>query len=501
MCDKSVSFGISFQDPSITTHSPINKNGMKLVSTPINQNEVLDGTDLDPICLTDVIEENNDSYKLNNTNHDIDNTDTQSNIKLHSILKNSPHKSYESSIPDDSNITNNTGHTNSTSVSESLLRKHPGLRMATGSNGEINPVKGARVIFSPTNEIRSYRNDFLSDDDVNFPPTQVLKGRSKKINLNKDKARVILSEGVYDEANAQFNIDKEEYGDNSENNEFINLTNNDTYTTNRINDHNIYENIRHDTNGKRAKSKTSSSSFVTKLITDPNVPFVLSLYLQLFLNLILISFVLYAVYIFIKTIKSDINSKLEMYTMDALQEISLCSREYYRNRCSLENGNKRAPALEKTCTVWNKCMNRDPQLIGKSKISAETFAEIINGFLKPISWKSLIFMNSMIFSSLFITNIAFGSYRNSSNYNNNHKDNNDNDMEFEDLQNKSREQEKLIMKYKELLDNQNLVQNTPTFNRLQSPNNFTDQQRNLIRHNQNPNSSYPSPLQNKRSKH
>lgn len=326
MSDASSSYGLSFLDPSTIGHSPISKHAMQSESTPLNDGtNVLDSTDLSPIG----VDESGSHRRKSNPS-----TPDGSRQRLHSILKNSPNKSYTSSSSRRQNST-------LTPVSESLLRKHPELRMAS-HNGEINPVKGARVIFSPTKEVVSYHNEYLSDDEP-------AKNGENTMDLTIEKME--------------------------------------------------------------PETAPAGESFFTKLVTDPNIPYVLSLYLQLLFNLLLISIILYLIYIFMKTIKTDINNKLEVYIMDALQEISLCSREYYRNKCSTEDGHKRAPALEQTCTAWGKCMNRDPQLIGKSKITAETFADIVNGFLRPISWKSMIFLSFMILGSLFVTNVAFGSYR------------------------------------------------------------------------------------------
>ncbi|KAM9923487.1 hypothetical protein OXX59_005150 [Metschnikowia pulcherrima] len=163
---------------------------------------------------------------------------------------------------------------------------------------------------------------------------------------------------------------------------------------------------------KGIKSEISPKSpFWRNLAVDPRVPYVLSLYLQLFFNCVIIFVVLYLLYVFISTVRQDVKHKIEMYTADALREISLCSRQYYRNKCANEGTNTRAPALEETCTNLEKCMNRDPQQIGKSQITAETFADIVNGFLHPISWKSSILFSGLIVGGVFVVNVAFGTYR------------------------------------------------------------------------------------------
>lgn len=149
-------------------------------------------------------------------------------------------------------------------------------------------------------------------------------------------------------------------------------------------------------------------SWVAAKFWDPRTPYVLLLYLQLFFNISIVSLVLVLLYRFVTTVQADVHGKVESYTLDAVREISRCLREYFRNKCSLE---VRAPALEQTCTAWENCMNRDPQQLGRSRITAETFAQIVDGFLRPISWKALVFFTLLTFGALVATNIGFGSYR------------------------------------------------------------------------------------------
>jgi hypothetical protein len=48
-------------------------------------------------------------------------------------------------------------------------------------------------------------------------------------------------------------------------------------------------------------------------------------------------------------------------------------------------------------------MNRDPTLVGRAKVGAELIAEVINGFVEPISWKTLV---GRIFGSLALISTA-----------------------------------------------------------------------------------------------
>lgn len=138
---------------------------------------------------------------------------------------------------------------------------------------------------------------------------------------------------------------------------------------------------------------------------DAPLPVVLSSYLQLFFNLILVTMFVYLVYTVVSTIRHDVNLKVEEYSQDILNEISLCSNEYIRNNCM---PGRRVPALEKICSNWEKCMNQDPAIVGRAKVSAETFAEIINSFIEPIGIKAMVFILTIFLGAGFANNVAFG---------------------------------------------------------------------------------------------
>jgi len=70
-----------------------------------------------------------------------------------------------------------------------------------------------------------------------------------------------------------------------------------------------------------------------------------------------------------------------------MAEISHCSKQYIDNRCSPE---LRVPAMEKACMAWEACMKKDPSITGRAKLHAETFAEVINSLVDPISYKTMV---------------------------------------------------------------------------------------------------------------
>ena len=74
------------------------------------------------------------------------------------------------------------------------------------------------------------------------------------------------------------------------------------------------------------------------------------------------------------------------YVTDVIQEINMCATQYRNNLCATNP----IPAMVQQCANWDSCMNRDPTVVGRAKVGAELIAEVINGFVEPISWKTLV---------------------------------------------------------------------------------------------------------------
>lgn len=141
---------------------------------------------------------------------------------------------------------------------------------------------------------------------------------------------------------------------------------------------------------------------------DPSVPYTLSLYLQLLLNFVLSCIFIYFFYILITTIRHDVDKKVEEYSAEILAEMAECSKQYLRNNCM---PGRRVPALENTCISWERCMNRDPTVVGRARVSAETFSEIINSFIKPLTLKTWTVIGGFMIASFVFSNAAFAVFR------------------------------------------------------------------------------------------
>jgi len=133
-----------------------------------------------------------------------------------------------------------------------------------------------------------------------------------------------------------------------------------------------------------------------------DLPYILLGYLQFFFNLSLILIFLYLLVQFIITVQRDVGYRISEYSQDIIQEISMCQTQFNNNLCGVNP----IPAMVQQCANWESCMNRDPSTVGRAKVGAELIAEVVNGFVEPISWKTLIFtLTSLAFLTVFINSL------------------------------------------------------------------------------------------------
>lgn len=148
---------------------------------------------------------------------------------------------------------------------------------------------------------------------------------------------------------------------------------------------------------------TTSNQQVQNILLNPMTPYTLTLYFQLFSNMIMASIVIYMTYLAYTTIRQDINFKIQRMTLDLLDEISQCLKQYTLNKCHLST---RPPAIEQECNYLDKCQNQDPSLISRSNLTSEILAEIINSFFNKLNYKSisivLIFLVINLVSNYYI---------------------------------------------------------------------------------------------------
>ncbi|KAF4693042.1 hypothetical protein FOZ60_012033 [Perkinsus olseni] len=157
--------------------------------------------------------------------------------------------------------------------------------------------------------------------------------------------------------------------------------------------------------GRRCGSRKERDSEYAQVRRQIVMPYVLSGYVQLALNVAVGIFWLYMLYSLANTISSDINEKMSIYSDEVMDQISQCSRDYRENRC---DPSTRVPAVEQACRMWEQCMARDPVLVAKrSNFTMETLGESLNGFFEKLTWKTIACLMLLCFGLVISYNAAF----------------------------------------------------------------------------------------------
>ena len=153
---------------------------------------------------------------------------------------------------------------------------------------------------------------------------------------------------------------------------------------------------------KIAKQMGLIPSVLTFIDAHPGLPNTLSYYVQFLLNFFLALCVMYVLYGIFSTISNDITERAIMESSEILAEMAVCAREFKENKCERDS---RVPAMETVCNNWEQCMQRDPYKVGRSRLSAGMFAEIVNSFIEPISVKAIVCLFSSTFFSVWPQNV------------------------------------------------------------------------------------------------
>ncbi|CAD6884796.1 unnamed protein product [Tilletia laevis] len=129
---------------------------------------------------------------------------------------------------------------------------------------------------------------------------------------------------------------------------------------------------------------------------------------QFIFNASLLAATLYLLFLIARTVQRDVEWKWLEYRAELETQIAACKTSYDRNHCA-------SPTLgvdfQAQCAFWARCMHRDPNGVGRSRVFAETVADIANGFVDRVSWKTMAFTLLCLFIVVRTTNSTLSSYR------------------------------------------------------------------------------------------
>ncbi|EKD14340.1 nuclear membrane protein [Drepanopeziza brunnea f. sp. 'multigermtubi' MB_m1] len=140
----------------------------------------------------------------------------------------------------------------------------------------------------------------------------------------------------------------------------------------------------------------------------PNLPNILSYYAHLGLNVFIVFITIIGIWTMYTTVQADVEKASQKERGILMAGIAKCAQDYVINRCGAD---QRVPALEHTCKEWELCMNRDPKSIGRAQVGAQTYAQIFNSFIEPISYKAMIFVVIIVAVYTLGNNYAFSQLR------------------------------------------------------------------------------------------
>lgn len=140
--------------------------------------------------------------------------------------------------------------------------------------------------------------------------------------------------------------------------------------------------------GKRRNKPGFFAGMLSAIGNNPSVPIILSKWVQLTVNVVIIGGVLWFFWGAISMVRSDLAHATEKARSVVLAEMQACTHEYTKNRCSPKS--ERLPALAAVCDEWEACMNQDPTSVMKVQVSARNVAEIINEFVGVMSLKAWV---------------------------------------------------------------------------------------------------------------
>lgn len=176
--------------------------------------------------------------------------------------------------------------------------------------------------------------------------------------------------------------------------------------------------------GKSGKKNSSSSgggqaeaergrgvlgNLFTVIHEHPNVPLILSWWVQLGINVFVVAVFMWFVWGGISMMRADIAHAADAARSRLLTEMNACAHEYTKNRCAPKT--ERLPALHVVCDEWEVCMNQDPSSVMKMQVSAKNVAEIINEFVGAMSIKAWGFIISAMLAMVLASNLGFSRFR------------------------------------------------------------------------------------------
>jgi hypothetical protein len=134
------------------------------------------------------------------------------------------------------------------------------------------------------------------------------------------------------------------------------------------------------------------NNFLSAVSDHPSAPAILSKWLQLGVNVILLSTVLFGIFAILSQVRSDLAHATEKARAAVINEASVCAENFRKNACAPRAS--RPPALDGPCNEWEVCMNQDASAILITHVTVQNVAEILNDLVGALTFKTWVSINS-----------------------------------------------------------------------------------------------------------
>lgn len=129
-------------------------------------------------------------------------------------------------------------------------------------------------------------------------------------------------------------------------------------------------------------------NFLAAVSDHPSAPAILSKWLQLGMNFVIVSIVVFGLFGIFTQIRSDLAHVNEKARAAILNEMAVCNENLIKNNCSPKSS--RPPALDGPCNEWEICANQDPAAAIVVQDLVRTVAEILNEFVGVLTFKTWV---------------------------------------------------------------------------------------------------------------
>lgn len=137
------------------------------------------------------------------------------------------------------------------------------------------------------------------------------------------------------------------------------------------------------------------SGFLSAISDHPSAPAILSKWLQLGFNIVMVSLAVFGLMFVVYQIRSDLSYANEKARAALTHEMATCATDFVKNNC--DPAGKRPPALEEQCNRWEACMNQDASAIMQLQVSVRNIAEIVNEFVGVLTVKAWVSSSALLY--------------------------------------------------------------------------------------------------------